>query len=85
LLEQNMSEHILEEINQALALLVLANQRRRLATYLRRVAVIDAAYAPPKLVASIAETRAKIARLKAIVRAYGGEVEDHPDDEELPT
>jgi hypothetical protein len=80
-----MSEQIPEGLTQALALLVLANQRRRLAIYLRRMAVIDAAHAPPKVVASIMETRAKIARVKAILRAYDREVEDHPDDEALPT
>jgi hypothetical protein len=80
-----MSEQVPEGLNQALALLVLANQRRRLATDLRRVVAIDAVHALPKLVASIVETRAKIARFKVIVRAYGGEVEDHPGDEALPT
>jgi hypothetical protein len=64
-----MSEQFPKGLNQALARLVLANQRRRLAISLRRLARIDSADAPPKLSSDIEVARAKIARIKEILRA----------------
>ena len=75
-----MSEKVDPGLTQSLAHLVLATQRRRLAAYLRRLALSDAADASPKVANGIAETRAKIARVKAILHANGGEVTDHPND-----
>jgi hypothetical protein len=76
-----MSEQFPKGLNQALARLVLANQRRRLAISLRRLARIDSADAPPKLSSDIEVARAKIARIKEILRDYGEEVDHHPDDD----
>lgn len=56
-------------LNQALARLVLANQRRRLAISLGRLARIHSADAPPKLSSDSEVTRAKIARIRGILRA----------------
>ena len=59
---------------------LLATYRGTLASYIHRLALLSTAHAPPEITHGIAEARAKIARIKAILRAQGGEAPDHPDD-----
>jgi hypothetical protein len=58
----------------------LATHRRMLASYLQRLGILTTAHAPPELAHGIALARANIARVKAILRASGAQVADHPDD-----
>jgi hypothetical protein len=60
----------------------LTLHRGTLASYLHRRAILGAAHATPEVTHGIAEARANIARVKAILRASGVEVADHPDDTE---
>jgi hypothetical protein len=67
-----------EELDQQQT--VLAAHRRTLAAELARLALVGAAHAPPEVTNGIAESREHIARVKAILRASGVAVADHPDD-----
>jgi uncharacterized protein YjbI with pentapeptide repeats len=58
----------------------LATHRRTLASYLQRLSILTTAHAPPEITHGIDEARASIARVKAILRASGVKVPDHPDD-----
>jgi hypothetical protein len=69
-----------EEIGQQQA--YLTTHRRTLASYLQRLALLTTAHAPPEITHGIAEARANIARVKAILRTSGVEVMDRPDDTE---
>jgi hypothetical protein len=60
----------------------LTTHRRTLASYLQRLALLTTAHAPPEITHGIIEARANIARVKAILRASGVQVPDHPDDTE---
>jgi formylglycine-generating enzyme required for sulfatase activity len=61
----------------------LAAHRSTLDTYLHQRAFLGSGYAPPGVIHDIHEARAEIARIKAVLRGWGVEVEDHPDDAEL--
>jgi tetratricopeptide (TPR) repeat protein len=61
---------------------MLHTHRQTLAIYLGQIAKLGSAYAPPGLFHGIAETRAEIRRIKALLRDEGAEVGEHPDDEE---
>jgi hypothetical protein len=67
-----------EEIAQQQA--YLSTHRRTLASYLQRLGILTTAHAPPEITHGIDEARANIARVKAILRASGAQVADHPDD-----
>ena len=65
---------------------LLATYRRNLAHELSRAAQYGGEPRAPLEVANgIAQARAEIARIKAVLRGWGGVVEDLPDDEELRT
>jgi hypothetical protein len=59
---------------------LLATHRRTLASYLQRLSILTTAHAPPEIDHGIDEARANIAHVKAILRASGMKVADHPDD-----
>jgi hypothetical protein len=59
---------------------LLATHRRTLASYLQRLGILTTAHAPPEITHGIAEARANIARVKAILRTSGVNDKDHPDD-----
>lgn len=62
---------------------ILKKWRDTLASLLLRKASLGGqAYTPPEVVNGINEARAEIPRIKKILRDWGAEVEDHPDDEE---
>jgi hypothetical protein len=54
--------------------------RRTLAHYLNQLAVHGTAYVPPSIAFGINETREAIQRIKRILRTWGVDVEDNPDD-----
>jgi hypothetical protein len=60
---------------------LLAAHRRTLAAYLRRLALVGKAHAPPEVTNGIDEERTHIQRIKATLRDAGASVEDYPDDE----
>ena len=62
----------------------IAAHRRTLAILLRQLANLGADYAPPGVHNGIAEARAAIARLKAVLRAQGVAVDDHAGDLAAP-
>jgi hypothetical protein len=59
----------------------LAAHRRTLAHYLQRQAILGAAHLPPEVTHGIVDARDEIRRIKHILRRWGLEAEDHPDDE----
>ncbi|MBK9942479.1 MAG: hypothetical protein IPP13_12780 [Kouleothrix sp.] len=61
---------------------LLAAHRRTLAVYLRQLATLGSAYAPPSVPNGMREARAGIRQAKAALRGWGVAVEDLPDDEE---
>jgi TIR domain/Pentapeptide repeats (8 copies) len=61
---------------------LLATHRGTLANYIQRLALLGTAHAPPEITHGIVEARANIARVKAILRAGGVNIADHPDDDE---
>jgi hypothetical protein len=63
---------------------LLAVHRSTLAHYLEQEAALSAANTRPEISLGIRETRAEIARIKAILRGWGVVVEDHPDDGDEP-
>jgi anti-sigma regulatory factor (Ser/Thr protein kinase) len=67
-----------EEVSQQLELLFI--YRRNLAQYLMQQAQLGSAYVSPSISNGIAETRQNIHRVKSILRNWGRNVEDHPDD-----
>jgi hypothetical protein len=60
---------------------LLAGHRRTLAIYLKQLATLGSAYAPPIIANGIREAREGIGRAKAALRAWRVEVEDMPDDQ----
>jgi len=60
---------------------LLAAHRQRLFDLLKEQA-LDGEYTAPPTLINIADARAKIRRVKTILRDWGIAVEDHPDDEE---
>lgn len=54
--------------------------RRTLAHYLKQQAILGTAYVPPVTVHGINEAREAIQRIKAVLKSWGGVVENHPDD-----
>lgn len=71
--------HDPEEIAQQQEL--LGTHRRTLGVYLKRLATVGAANAPPEVINGISEARENILRRKRILRGWGVPVGDHPDDE----
>src|SRR4051812_9335302 len=63
-------------------LYVLVTRRRSLALHLRQRAISGSGFMASNLMHAIIEGRQDIARIKAILRSWGIDVEDHPDDEE---
>jgi len=61
---------------------LLAAHRRTLAVYLKQLAALGSAYAPPGVTNGIREAREGIWRAKAALRAWSVDVADLPDDEE---
>src|SRR5262245_20609937 len=60
---------------------LLQAHRRTLAAYLKQQALAGGAQsAPITVINGIAATRAEIARVKTILREWGADVGDHPDD-----
>lgn len=59
----------------------LAIHRFTLAEYLKQQALLGVAYAPPGVANGIRLTRDNIKQINVTLRAWGAEVEDHPDDE----
>ncbi len=70
------AETIAQQQQQLLA------HRRTLAILLGQQAQLTAAYAPPHVAHGIAEARAAIARIKAILRGWAVLVDDEPSDDE---
>lgn len=62
---------------------LLAAFRRTLSQYLRQQAQLGEAYAPPPVLAGIYEARQNIRRVKGIMRSWGVNVDDHPNDEDV--
>jgi hypothetical protein len=69
-----------EEIEEQQKL--LETNRRTLHIYLHQRDELGSAYAPPGTIHGIRNARANIARIKGILRGWGVEVPEHPDDEE---
>ncbi len=61
---------------------LLAAHRRTLSIYLRQLASSGFVHAPPTVLNGIQEARGNIARIKTVLRDWGVEVEDLPDDRE---
>lgn len=59
---------------------LLATNRRTLAVLIQQQSKLGA-YVPAYVVLSIEDARAEIQRVKDVLRAWGTEVEDHPNDE----
>jgi hypothetical protein len=68
-----------QEIAQQQTLLNI--HRQTLAYYLERQALLGAAHVPPEVFHGIAAARAEIGRIKLILRGWGADINDHPDDE----
>jgi hypothetical protein len=60
----------------------LAIHRRTLAHYLKQEAALSAANTRPEISHGIHDARTKIAHIKAVLRGWGVDVEDHPNDAE---
>ncbi|MBC8164224.1 MAG: hypothetical protein H7Z42_23695 [Roseiflexaceae bacterium] len=61
---------------------LLTTYRRTLAIQLNQRAALGSAHAPPGLIHGIDEARTNIARIKGLLRSWGADVSDQPDDEE---
>jgi hypothetical protein len=59
---------------------LLNAHRQRLAVYLKRQAILGQAHVTPEVASGIIEAHSQIQRTKAILRDWGVDVEDHPDD-----
>jgi hypothetical protein len=68
-----------EDIDDQLDL--LASQRQTLAIYLKRMAKLGEAHAPPEVFHGIRDARKAIRRVKETLRSWEQAVEDQPDDE----
>ena len=55
--------------------------RRTLSNSLEQMAMLGSAHAPPGLVHTISEARDNILHIKSVLRGWGVEVENHPDDD----
>src|SRR5262245_27428848 len=66
------------DITEQLELLNI--HRRTLAHYLGQEAMMGAAHTPPALWHGITTARSEIQRLKVVLRQWGVEVDDHPND-----
>jgi hypothetical protein len=62
---------------------LLETHRRTLAHYLHQEAIIGSPYAPPSVNHGITTARSEIQRLKAALRRWGVEIEDHPNDNDV--
>jgi hypothetical protein len=60
---------------------LLNTHRRNLVLFLQQQASIGINYAPPGIVNSIYDTRLIIQNIKAVLHAWGVDIEDHPNDE----
>src|SRR5215213_2821424 len=63
---------------------LLAAYRRTLVQYLKQQAMIGTTYIQPGVTQGIHEARQHIKRIKNTLKSWGVDVEDWPDDEELP-
>ena len=63
---------------------LLAVYRRTLVQYLKQQAMIGTTYIQPGVTQGIHEARQHIKRIKNTLKSWGVDVEDWPDDEELP-
>jgi hypothetical protein len=70
-----------EEVDSQIELLTV--YRRNLSRYLRQQAQLGEAYAPPAVFEGIQEARENIHRIKRILRFWGVNIEDHPNDEDV--
>lgn len=61
---------------------LLGDHRERLATHLRQLAMTGFANTRPEVVSGIRDARANIQRIKLILREWGHNVDDHPDDKD---
>lgn len=61
---------------------LLETYRSTLAILLKQRASLGAAYTPPGTINGINEARSNITRIKAVLRTWGEDVEDDPNDEE---
>jgi serine/threonine protein kinase len=68
-----------EEIDQQLQL--LETHRRRLKVLLQQEARLGSAFTPPGVITDIGEACAEINRIKVVLRGWGIQVADMPDDE----
>lgn len=59
---------------------LLEATRGRLGAQLERLARVGAAYAPPELTTDIQAARAEIARIKGVLRGWGVQADDMPND-----
>ncbi len=66
------------EIDDQLEL--LESHRRTLGIYLKRLAQLGSANAPPEVFHGVREARDAIGRIKAALRSWGAAVVDRPDD-----
>jgi len=69
-----------EEVQEQKGL--LETYRRTLQIYLRQQARLGEAHLPPGTIHGIDEARDLIRRIKEVLRQWGKDIEDHPDDEE---
>jgi hypothetical protein len=70
-----------EEVDGQIELLTV--YRRSLSRYLRQQAQLGEAYAPLAVFEGIQEARENIRRIKGILRFWGVNIEDHPNDEDV--
>lgn len=63
---------------------LLAAYRQTLMQYLKQQAMIGMVYIQPGVAQGIRESRANIRRIKGILKGWGVNVDNWPDDEELP-
>lgn len=63
---------------------LLSAHRNTLAHLLRQKALHGSAHAPPSVLTGIDEARAEIARIKGVLRGWGIDADDAPDDSEAP-
>lgn len=74
--ESAVSQEDIDEQRQ-----LLEAHRGTLAIYLKRLAKLSQAHAPPEVIHGIREARAGIRHVKATLRQWGVSVAEHPDDE----
>lgn len=64
---------------------LLSTHRRTLAHFLKQRAALGDAFAPPAVTHGIHEARNHIHRIKGVLQQWGFAIDDHPDDEPLPS